>query len=126
MFIPLMSEEESPFLRFFLRLRSLKKLPNDWNSYGSAPPNRVAIFRARRVLQELLRANFPPTAIKPSPDEGVGIVFVSASGQSTIECLNTGNILMILSQHGEPKVRYINQSSEHIQHAIEEIQTFLN
>ena len=95
--------------------------------YCSAPPNRVAIFRARRVLEELLRANFVPSVIKASPDEGIGIVFISDTGQSTIECLNSGNILMVITdQRGEPKVRHVNHSSEHIKHAIEEIQTFLS
>ena len=121
------SVAENPFLRLFTRLGALGKLPENWNSYGALPPNRTALFRAHRVLQEALRSNFPPQAVKASPDEGVGIVFVSAKGQSAIECLNTGNIFLVLSgtSSAGPIVRPVSQTAEHIKEAIEEIQSLL-
>jgi len=114
---------ESPFTKLFGRIESMGKLQDNWNSYGAVPPNTTALFWAHRVLQQLLRANFAPRAIKPSPDAGVGIIFISETKQASIECLNDGSILMIASDPtGEPRIRPIVQTPEQIKRAIEEIQ----
>jgi hypothetical protein len=111
--------EESPFLKFFGRINNLSKLKDDWNSYGSAAPNKTALFWAHRVLQELLRANFAPRAIKPSSDEGVGIVFISPDKHVTIECLNSGHIFVIDSNSsGQPRIQGITPDLDHIKTAV--------
>ena len=112
----------NPFPKLFGRVKSLTKLRHDWNGYGAAPPNRTALFWARRVLDELMRANFAPRAVKASPDEGVGIIFTSDKKHSTIECLNSGTIYFVGSDNnsGEPKVQPIDP--DHIRRAIREIQ----
>lgn len=121
---PVVFAKPSPFLRLFARLNLLSDLPANWNSYGSAPPNRTARFRAYRVLEESLRANLVPQAVKASPEEGIGIVFISDKGQSTIECLNSGSIFMVISRfNAEPNVRPVDP--DHIKDAINEIQTSL-
>jgi hypothetical protein len=114
---------ESPFTKLFGRIESLGDLEDNWNSYGAKAPNKTALFWAHRVLQQLLRSNFAPRAVKPSPDSGVGIIFISETKQTTIECLNDGNIFVIASDSvGQPRVRPILQTPEHIKRAIEEIQ----
>ncbi|GEM_PF-3875807 len=117
-------DARSPFLKLFGRVNSLRNLQDDWNSYGAAAPNKRARFWARRVLDELVGLNFAPLTVTASSDEGVAIFFRSEGKRASIECLNSGEILGVLSQGSEaPEVLLISQS--HLKRAVSTIQTFL-
>src|SRR5262249_51747182 len=114
-------DENNPFPKLFNRITSLSKLEDNWNSYGAAAPNRTALFWARGVLRMLYEANFVLRAVKASPDEGVGIIFLANDKQASIECLNTGDVFLIHSLSGELQVRPL-ESREHVEQAIGELQ----
>jgi hypothetical protein len=115
---------ESPFPGLFRRIRSLGDLEDDWNSYGAAAPNTKARFWAHRVLEEMVRANIAPVSVSASSDEGVAIFFVRPGKRASIECLNSGEILGVLSEGLEaPDVMSISQNK--IKQAVSTIQTFL-
>ncbi len=117
-------DARSPFLKLFGRVNSLRNLQDDWNSYGSAAPNTKARFWARRVLHELAHLNFAPLTVTASSDEGVAIFFRSRDKRASIECLNNGEILGVLSQGSEaPEVLSI--VPDHLKHAVRTIQVFL-
>src|ERR1041384_6811572 len=94
-------DSKNPFPKLFRRIESLQQLSDNWNSYGSAAPNQRAQFWARRALHELMRLNFPPTTVNASSDEGVAIFFHSADKRASIECMNNGEILAVLSKGQE-------------------------
>ena len=81
-------------------LRELQKmyhLPPDWSSYDSAPPNERALNKAVEVLKALYEDDLPPTHINPSAEEGVCISFRNGRKYADIECLNSGDVLAIVS-----------------------------
>jgi hypothetical protein len=123
-FADAMTYQDSPFPALFSRIDSLSRLQDDWNSYGSARPNKTALFWSRRVLQELVHLNFSPLTINASSDEGVAIFFSFEGKRASIECLNDGDILAVLSEGtGAPRVWTIPQTQ--IKRSVSTIQTFL-
>lgn len=116
---------ESPFLKFLLRIENLKNLGYDWNSYGANAPNQKARFWAKEVLHELLQLNFTPSTVTASSDEGVAIFFRSKGKRASIECMNSGEILGVLSKGLDaPEVWAISQ--DRLKHAVKKIQTFFS
>lgn len=117
-------DEQNPFLNFQRRIDSMRKMRDNWNTYGAKAPNRKARFWSHRVLQVLSRFNFAPQSVSASSDEGVAIFFKYENRRASIECFNTGEILGIISEDsGVPEVWYISPSQ--IGHSVGTIQTFL-
>lgn len=59
-----------------LRLKALKRLPDDWNSYGSPAPDHKVIDESHRILFALMKAKLTPNNILADADGGVAFVFV--------------------------------------------------
>lgn len=115
---------DSPFLKLFARIESIGNLQDDWNSYGAAAPNTKARFWARRVLDELVGLNFAPLTVSASSDEGVAIFFRSENKRASIECLNSGEILGVLSE-GLKAPEVVAISQDRLKQAVGTIRTFL-
>jgi hypothetical protein len=80
--------------RFDEALRRFAKLQANWDSYGSSPPARLALNRARSLLEDIWEYRLKPARIAPTVDQGVMISFLGPYGFSRIECLETGNFLL--------------------------------
>jgi hypothetical protein len=117
-------DANNPFPRLLSRVASMKRLGDNWNSYGSAAPNRLARFWARRALHELVRLNYAPSTVSASSDEGVAIFFYSNEKRASIECLNTGEILGVMSKGQEPPEVW-PILPDHLTHATSRIKTFM-
>lgn len=82
------------FYRLHVELSRMESLGENWDSYGSEPPNPGAIRSAVEALDELMKADILPNAVVPSAEGGVGIVFVRSPRYADVEFLNDGDILM--------------------------------
>jgi hypothetical protein len=87
--------------RLLNRFDNFDNLGDDWDSYGSAPPNATAKFLARRVLEQLCHINLFPMTINPSSDEGISLFFQFGRRRASIECLNSGEVLAVVSESEE-------------------------
>jgi len=117
---------EDPFTKLYLRLSSIAKLRRNWNSYGAEPPNRWSTFWTRRILHALSLANFPPSNVTASSDEGIAFFFRSGSKRASIECLNTEEIVAVVSDANQtPKVWFICPDEKEIAREIGVMQKFL-
>ena len=113
--------------RFNDELDSLADLEPNWDSYGSQPPNALAIELARTVLRILNNINFVPTSLAPSPDEGVSISFLKGKKLAVIEYFNTGEIVAVTSTgDGSPRVWEVGVDKQALSEALEELNAFIN
>jgi len=81
----------------YRRLAELQQLPEDWDSYGAAPPNDFAISLARKVLKRLHIVGLPAPHISPSAEDGVCMSFRKGGLYADIECFNSGEMLAATS-----------------------------
>ena len=79
--------------RFDEQVDALRKLPNDWDSYGAPPPSIKTSKGAKVALRVLLHQGLQPSRVTPSGEGGVALVFINDSRYADIEFLNTGDIL---------------------------------
>lgn len=79
---------------FISEVDRIQKLPDNWDSFGSAAPNQRAKLATYEVLDLLWDAGKEPTRIAPTVDEGFTIWLseLSQNIQLSIDCLNTGEI----------------------------------
>jgi len=117
-----------PWIKHFQdKLYSLRGLPNNWNGYGSAAPNSIAIRYAQDILDILYENDFSPDEIFPSSEEGVALFLKKGRKHSVIECYNDGNILSIqYEDNGSPKLLDIGSSLNEIREALDSIFGFIN
>lgn len=87
------------------RLEELLELEQDWDSYGAAPPNRVAVSLAAKVLRALSKEGLPAPCINPSAEEGICMSYRAGSLYADVECFNSGEMLAATSDgEGERRV----------------------
>jgi hypothetical protein len=111
---------------FQQQLDEMRHLPDNWNGYGSAPPNHVAIRNSLEALYLTLEMDFPPSQVVPSAQEGVGISFASGEKRAIIECFNDGDIVVIKYEgDSDPEVREIGGSREEIKDSLLFIYDFI-
>jgi len=114
------------FLNYISTLEQLRKLPENWDSYGAEPPNLTALYWSKTVLELLLEINFPPNKITASVENGVGISFIQGEKYADIECFNTGEILAVTSdKQGNPNVWQVDDKLDSIKSALEKIYVFI-
>ena len=108
-------------------LCQLLDLPPNWDSYGAAPPNAIAIDTAEDILELLWDMSVKPSRIAPSVDEGVVISFDAHQGDARIECLNSGEIVAVLTDaRGVPNVREVENDRTEFRATAEEIASALS
>ena len=124
----LITFRRKPWLRYFQdQLYNLRSIPDNWNGYGSAAPNSIAIRYAQDILDILYENDFPPEKISPSSEEGVALFLKKGKIHTFIECYNDGNIIAIQYENsGPPKISDIGSSMTEIREALDYIFGFSN
>lgn len=108
--------------RFSSALARFGHLPEDWNSYGAAPPSQDSVLAAKEILEQLWDMRAKPSRIAPSAEEGIVISFLGESARGNIECFNTGETLAAISTaDGYVKVWEITSDASATAEALEEI-----
>ena len=108
-----------------MTLDQMRRVHNNWDSYGAPAPNRVAIQAAQRVLDALQHAGLKPDRIVPSAEGGVGIVFFRGDRYADFECFNDGGVLIGMSDRtGNPIVREV-RPDQPIGPEIERVRRFI-
>jgi len=114
------------FIKYVSILEQLRKLPENWDSYGAEPPNLTALYWSKTVLELLLEINFPPNKITASVENGVGISFIQGEKYADIECFNTGEILAVTSdKQGNPNVWQVDDKLDSIKSALKKIKIYV-
>lgn len=103
---PTVAVREAPWLlECDRRLEELLELEQDRDSYGAAPPNRVAVSLAAKVLRALSKEGLSAPCINPSAEEGVCMSYRAGSLYADVECFNSGEMLAATSDgEGERRV----------------------
>lgn len=105
-----------------ISLRAMKRLRDNWDSYGAPSPNAVAISHAERVLKLLEANDLFPTRVLPSTEGGIGFCFVQGNRYADIECTNDGEILGVRYVGSEfPLLIEMGSANELIERGIEQI-----
>jgi hypothetical protein len=124
-------DEVLPFTKSWIhafekQLDEMRSLAHDWNSYGSAPPNALAIWNTTNILENLNRIDFAPTNIAPSAEEGVVVSFVKGDRYAVIECYNDGEILAAFSEGArDPEVLVVGDSKQDLMETIDRANAFI-
>jgi uncharacterized protein (DUF2249 family) len=109
------------FAIYFERLDSLAD-----GSSESERPSSLSVHRARTVLQKLESENIEPIKITLAAEGGVAICFANREIYSDIECLDSGEILGVISNRRDhPTVWEIEPSEAGIASAVARIRAFL-
>lgn len=74
------------------RISDLKKLGQNWDSYGASPVSDVAISSIRVLLSNLDIEDMPTPHVAPLPDGGVGLHWRVGARDLEIEVEPTGEI----------------------------------
>jgi hypothetical protein len=91
------------------------------------PPSPLTLARARAVLHQLETEGLEPTRVVSSAEGGVAICFVSGDKYSDIECLNSEEILGVVSNRRDhPIVWKIDPSASGFARAAARIRDFLS
>ena len=71
-------------------LEKLKTLENNWDSYGSPPPNDASIELARRAATQFDKLLGKVDGVGPVADGGA----ICCSGKFIVECFNSGEAVI--------------------------------
>ena len=83
---------ELAFLASLRRIAELKRLPEDWDSYGSPRIQQLAVQRAVEVVSAVAMEDVRPPQIVPVSGGGLQIEWTSANRELEIEILPDGSI----------------------------------
>ncbi|MBM2847027.1 MAG: hypothetical protein HW407_2339 [Bacteroidetes bacterium] len=84
------------------RLITLRKLPENWDSYGSPPPTEPAVAVAIELLMALDFDELPSPRIIPVSGGGVQLEWDVESRGLELEALRDGSIRYLKVEGGEP------------------------
>ena len=105
------------------KLNEIRDLPDNWDGQGTAAPNSLAYLHATKVIETLSELNFIPNKLVPFADEGIGFYFSNKNKYGFIECHNTGEIIVAMSdRQGFQKVREISLD---LKNEVEYLQLFI-
>jgi hypothetical protein len=108
------------------KLEDLRKVPNNWNGYGSTGPNSTALESCQTILGILHEKNLQPSSIYPSAEEGVTITFAYDHKRGIIECYNDGDIISFTYQGDNPaEIREISNFVSELREEISHIEDFI-
>lgn len=77
------------------QISQLGSIGHNWDSYGSEPPNPIAIENAKNMIKRFASRNIKPAVIAPCPEEGVTLTFIIGEQMATIETYSSGEIIAI-------------------------------
>lgn len=113
------------FAEHYAKLKSLVSEPSLWPQ-GGERPGEAAKNWAWLVLQQLGDDDLIPAKVVASAEGGVAVCFVDGDKYADIECLNSGEILGVISNRRDrPVVWEIEQSTSDIAKATVRISEFL-
>jgi hypothetical protein len=114
---------------FSYKLQELRQLPDNWNGYGSAAPNKKAKQNVQAVLAVLhgMEESLTPAGISASAEEGIAITFEKGKQYGFVECFNDGDIVAAYSDgKGKRKIWLVRDLDKGIEDALGIIGDFLN
>lgn len=112
------------FAEHYAKLKSLLSDPTLWPHEGERPGEKAKNW-AWLVLQQLGEDEFLPAKIVASAEGGVAVCFVEGDKYADIECLNSGEILGVISNRRDrPTVWEIEQSATGVASATVRISQF--
>jgi len=112
------------FVEHFLMLKSLAKSCNLNNGEVEAP-SEIAIAWGNLVLRAFEKEGLVPSRVVASAEGGIGVCFVVENSYADIECLNTGEILgVITNRNDRPLVWDVGQDRNSIERACSKIAQF--
>jgi len=118
------SQRDRKFAAHFAKLDALL-VDRNWDGCNE-PPSALALNRARAVLHQLRADGLEPTRIVSSTEGGVAICFIRGKIYSDIECLNSEEILGVVSNRRDaPVVWEIDPSASGFARAAQRIREFL-
>jgi len=118
---------QEPLVSVAERLKSMRNLRNNWDGFGSAAPNAMALRVACDVLLALHEDALSPTEIGPSVEEGVTVSFVNGDRYAFIEIYNDGDIAVgYFEGDNDPKTYEFDDSFEQIKQASLKVLEFIN
>lgn len=119
------STSSKQFVQYFAKLHALatdKSLLVE----GTDPPSSLVLALARAILRQLETEALEPDRVVASAEGGVAICFVHGSKYSDIECLNSGEILGVISNRRDhPFVWEVDPSAGGITQAAARIRHFI-
>lgn len=125
--IPNRKRIQEPLVSVTERLKSMRNLRNNWDGFGSAAPNAMALRVACDVLLALHEDALSPTEIGPSVEEGVTVSFVNGDRYAFIEIYNDGDIAVgYFEGDNDPKTYEFDDSLEQIKQASLKVLEFIN
>jgi len=92
-----LQDMEPDWISLLHKLYGFLDLQEGWNGYAASPPNVKAVCSASTafiVLQALQRL---PDRLAPSAVGGVGITYRNGNRKAYLECYNTGQVVLLLS-----------------------------
>lgn len=93
-----------------------------WDGFKAEPPSREALKQADRVLRILNDTGFQPDRINASAEGGVTFAFLAGNRYADIACLNSGEILAVMSDRtGEPQVWEVAAAESSVRTTLERL-----
>ncbi len=87
------------------KLEALLILQEGWNGYTAPPPNRGAVATASVALAALHGTLSAPDRLAASAVGGVGITYHRGPRKAYVECYNSGQIVLLLSDAEAEKLQ---------------------
>ena len=110
-----LSTFETDFKDVVRDLIALDSINQDWNGLGSEPPTVDAIVGAVRVLRQMKSAWVRPERVAPSAEGGVGVTFRRGRRFASIESLNSGEVVVLISDGtGSPRAWEVDASGNNV------------
>jgi hypothetical protein len=91
-----------------VRIQQLAGLKPNWDCFGSAPPNELAVNNALLALGHLEELKLIPSRINPSCDEGILFELEHGNERILLDFYNSGEIVMLRKS---PKGRIVREIS---------------
>src|SRR5277367_6552075 len=93
---------------------------------GSELPNDVSVVWGKIILQKFREYALPPSRVVATADGGIAICVVRGDKYADIECLNSGEILAVISDRkSSPIVWEIKHRSNEISLSVSRIRQFI-
>lgn len=113
------------FAQYFAKLDALTTDKSLWVE-GAEPPSAAILAVARLILRQLETEALEPTRVVASAEGGVGLCFVDGDKYADIECLNSGEILGVVSNRRDrPAVWKIEPDASGFANAAARIRAFI-
>lgn len=89
-------------IRTIRRICELLLLPQDWDSYGSPPPTKVAAHRAIQLVTGINPDSFLSPRVIPVPGGGVQLEWSLGEREVEIEIDDDGSVEYLKAERGRP------------------------